>query len=292
MKVTTISPFGFCMGVTKAIEVAKKAKKEHPNEDVFVIGNLVHNERIIEEIRALGLIVLDEREKSLRDWLISLPEQSVIVFTAHGHAPELDEIASRKKMLVYDSTCVFVKENEEMIKEEIRSGGEIIYIGQRNHAEANGAIGIDESKIHLLVPGESLALKCLHTSEPLVISQTTMAPNEIQESIQEILKIFPKAKIAAKRCTATEIRQRNILKAPKNTDLFLVLGSKTSNNTMKLYEIAKAFYRKADVFRVLGLSELKTLNLSGYQNAVIASGASTSIADVHEIESYLKSINY
>ena len=148
MKVTTISPFGFCMGVTKAIEVAKKAKKEHPNEDVFVIGNLVHNERIIEEIRTLGLIVLDEREKSLRDWLISLPEQSVIVFTAHGHAPELDEIASRKKMLVYDSTCVFVKENEEMIKEEIRSGGEIIYIGQRNHAEANGAIGIDESKIH------------------------------------------------------------------------------------------------------------------------------------------------
>ena len=65
MRVTTISPFGFCMGVTKAIEVAKKAKKEHPNEDVFVIGNLVHNERIIEEIRA-SKSVQDEGKASFR----------------------------------------------------------------------------------------------------------------------------------------------------------------------------------------------------------------------------------
>ncbi len=276
------------MGVTKAVQMAEKAKQEHPNEPVYILGDLVHNERIIASLRQKGLTIIEGDLFSLERQLSALPDQSVIVFTAHGHAPKWDEIAREKKMKIYDATCVFVDDNEKMIAEEINRGGEVFYIGVKNHAEANAAIAINPDKVHLVTGKGSINPSVCHVIDPLIVCQTTESQHDIQESLDALLTFFPKAKIAAKRCLATEMRQDNLSSQEDKYDLVVVLGSSTSNNTKRLYDIAKRRFTKAEVWRILSVDELKEKTLRPYRNALLVSGASSAANDVIDVKNYLE----
>ena len=129
------------------------------------------------------------------------------------------------------------------------------------------------------------------TSEnPLLVSQTTMGLDEIKLVISELKERYPKLEIAARACDATEKRQNAISTAPSDTDLYVIMGSSTSNNTIKLFELAKAQYQNAEVIRVLDVEELKTLKIKGKKKASLISGASTSLKEFEEVHKYLLSL--
>ena len=141
MEVIIIEPHCFCAGVNNALTMAYKAKKEHPNETIHILGSLVHNEIVVKDLEKDGFVILNEKKKTLEEWIETLHNGQIIVFSAHGHDPRLDLLAKNKGLIVYDSTCGFVKANELLLKKKVETGGQVIYIGQKGNAEAMGALG-------------------------------------------------------------------------------------------------------------------------------------------------------
>ncbi len=283
MDIKVIEPSGFCFGVKKAIDTAKKAKDENIGKQIYIVGALVHNEEVTKELENEGFIILDECEKPLKDHLENLNDGSVIVFSAHGHAPYLDEIAKRKNMKIYDATCIFVKNNEKSATKVVENGGEVIYIGIENHAETNGMIGINDKKIHIYTPGMHFDFSKINSSEPLIISQTTMSKEEIKTSIETIKKNIPGSIVSAKQCFETERRQSEALAQGANYDCFIVIGGKNSNNTKRLALILKEAYPSKECFLILNETELKGEldRIAKHEKIMIVSGASTADSTIY-----------
>ena len=223
MKVTVINPHGFCAGVQKALDHAYKAKKEHPDQLIYILGNLVHNEKVIGDLVKDGFIILDERKKSLSEWIDTLKKNDIIVFSAHGHDPHLDEKAAAKGLISYDATCPFVKANSTLIKKRITEGGEVIFIGQAGHAETEGTLKINPSKIFLFEPKKPFDFDQVTAKNPLLVSQTTMGTEEMKDSVSLLKDHFSEIDVAARVCDATDRRQSAICTAPEDIDLYVVM---------------------------------------------------------------------
>jgi 4-hydroxy-3-methylbut-2-enyl diphosphate reductase len=291
METYVVTPHGFCEGVVRAIALAKKAKKEHPAETIHVLGLLVHNEDVIKDLEGEGFLFHDERQGDLSEQLAAIPDGSILVFAAHGHDPKLNLMAQAKKMIVYDATCRFVEANAASIRQEISKGHQVIYIGKSGHAESLGALAIDRQRVHLFDPTvNDTAWQSTGDKKPSVISQTTMDLADIEAAKTTILRFYPQAHFLDERCFSTQKRQEALLKAPKDCDLFIILGSGNSNNTLKLAAIAQNHFPDALVIRALNLSELRTRPLSGKKKAALASGASTSPTTFSEVLAYLKNL--
>lgn len=290
MKVSVINPHGFCAGVQMALDCAYKAKEEHSDEKIYILGNLVHNERVIGDLENDGFIILDEHKKSLSEWIKTLKKGDVVVFSAHGHDPHLDIEAKEKGLVVYDATCPFVKANSVLIKKRISENGEVIFIGQAGHAETVGTLKINEAKIHLYEPGKPFDFNAIQVKNPLLVSQTTMGTDEMKESVSLLKDHFSEIDVAARVCDATDKRQNAICTAPSDVDLYVVMGSSTSNNTMKLLGLAKAKYPTAKVIRCLDLEEISNMELKGFKKAALISGASTGLREFEEVKAYLESL--
>ena len=109
MKVEILKPCAYCAGVNNAINIALKARQEHPNKDVYVLGMLVHNNFVVRSLQKQNILSVS----SIND----IPDGSVLIFSAHGHKEELDEVAKKKNLIVYDSVCPKVLSNIKLIKE-------------------------------------------------------------------------------------------------------------------------------------------------------------------------------
>lgn len=292
MEVQVITPHGFCEGVLNAIRIAKKARKDHPTATIHVIGSLVHNEEVKADFEKNHFVFHDEFTKPLSQWMAEIPCGSIIVFAAHGHEKSLDETAKKKGLIVYDTTCRFVQQNASMIEQELAAGHEVIYIGKKGHAECVGALSIDPGQVHLCDPSEieaDASWKHLEEGQPAVISQTTMDLEDLDTAKKAILSLYPEAIFSDERCFSTKRRQEAIGQASPDTDLFIILGSSTSNNTAKLCDLAKKKNPQALVLRVLNLDELRKINLFGKKKAALASGASTSNETFQAVLNYLRS---
>ncbi|MCR4562458.1 MAG: 4-hydroxy-3-methylbut-2-enyl diphosphate reductase [Bacilli bacterium] len=291
MEVQIIVPFGFCEGVNKAIEIAKKAKIDHPDKLIHVLGMLVHNEEVIEYFVARGFKFYDERIKSLNEWIKEIPDGEVMVFAAHGHDPKLDEIARNKHLIVYDATCAFVKGNAAIMKTALKKNRDLIYIGKKNHAECTGAVAIDEDRINLFdVKDTDTERFHIKGEKPLVVTQTTIDKEEIDRAVEIIKKDYPSIEIADQRCFSTKRRQEALINSLEGADLVVILGSENSNNTMKLFEIARSNAPKAKIIRALNVEELKGYDLTSFHKAILSSGASTSDLTFEEVKKYLLAI--
>jgi 4-hydroxy-3-methylbut-2-enyl diphosphate reductase len=290
MEVLVIEPHAYCEGVLRALASAKKALNEHPGEPVYLLGSLVHNEDAIASLERDGLVLLDERGKPLEQYLGELKEGSVVVYSAHGHGDALRRLADKRHLVTYDATCRFVKENMDSIRLDLLKGEEVIYIGEEGHLECLAALSLGKG-IHLYDSAHGIyPFSSLTRSDPLIYSQTTMSVEDIEKASADIKNHCPDAVFAQARCHSTIARQEALLAAPKDCDLFVILGSETSNNTMKLYSLAKKNFPQAQVLRVLNASELKKVDIIGKKKAALASGASTSLEVFDAAKRYLLSL--
>ncbi len=283
MDILLAKPYGYCYGVSKAMDIALRAKREHPDSNVYLIGAPVHNEDAIAYLSSKGLLLLDGDFASLKERVEALPQGSRVVFSAHGHPFSFDEVAKRKGFLVYDGTCAFVKEN---LDSALRSSSPIIYIGQEGHAEKDSFLAnCPKARFYDAKTGEGDWRSCLPS--PRIVSQTTLSEEEIRRACEDIRSFFPGAELLKERCTATRIRQEKVNELSKEADAALVLGSKTSNNAKKLFEIASANCRS---WLCLDEKEVRSLDLSPYKKILVCSSASTSKEIVEATVNYLSSL--
>lgn len=288
MEVVVGHPISYCEGVTKAFILAKSVGKKHAVCPIYLVGSLVHNEIAVQELTSDNFIILDERNGDLIEQMSRIPDGSIVIYSAHGHPREMyDSLAKKKKFIVYDSTCSYVDENENKIRKYSFLGKDILYFGLKNHLEAKSITSIPNVYILDAQNYKDFDFDKLNDKSPILICQTTMEENETNEMLDFVKGKIPNVQFIGGRCQSTIDRQRNIAFAPKECDLFVILGSSTSNNTMKLVQIAKEAHPKAQVIRVLNLEELKKQNIKKGQICFLATGASTSPQTFNECREYL-----
>ena len=286
MEITVVEPQGYCAGVTNAINIAYKARKDYPDRDIIVIGMLVHNQEVVNELGKQGIRTYLDPNQSQIEMLNHISSGSVVIFSAHGHDEKLDEIAKEKGLIIYDTTCPKVKNNLNIIKDEIKNKHQVIYIGHKNHPEALAALSINKNVLFYDMK-MGLDFSKVKDPSPLVINQTTLNILAIQDTYEDIKKHVPNARVLDEICNTTRLRQEAVRKL-KDVDLIIVVGDNNSSNTRRLFEIASSSHPDSVSILISSLEELDGSLLNGINHVAVASGASTPKKAIDEIIDYLK----
>ena len=281
MKVEILNPKAYCAGVSNAISLALKVRKDNPNREVYVLGMLVHNNFVVKSLEKQGIKSVNNIE--------DIPDGQIIIFSAHGYKRELDAIAKKKNLTIYDSVCPKVLHNINLIEENLNKGHQIIYIGQAGHPEAEACLSLSK-KVILYSKNVLKNYQLINDESPLVINQTTLNILDIKKDHEDILKVFPKARIADEICGSTRLRQKAITDLSEDVDLIIVVGDQKSSNSKRLLEIAKSTHPNVCSVMISDARELDTSLLINKNHIVISSGASTPNEIIDEV--YNRIINY
>ncbi len=233
IKILLASPRGFCAGVDRAIEIVKKTLEKY-GSPVYVRHEIVHNTQVVENLKKLGAIFVEELEE-VRD------RTRPVIFSAHGVPKSVPKEASNMKMFYIDATCPLVTKVHREAERQNKNGNKIILIGHKNHPEVIGTMGqIPKENIVLIETIEDAKNLKLEGSIAYV-TQTTLSVDDTKDIIEVLEKKFPgiKAPIKEDICYATTNRQNAVKKIAPQCDMFLVIGSDNSSNSKRLVEVAK-----------------------------------------------------
>lgn len=280
-----IEPIGYCFGVKRAIEMAKKARKDYPNEKVTILGMLAHNHHVMQELESDNIFCEPVINLNYEEALKRINE-GIVIFTAHGHHPKLEDIALSKKLKIIDATCPFVTKTFQEILKAFKSHREIIYIGKNNHPESYAALSIAPAIAFYDISNHQLS-KSIIGDNPIVFNQTTLSYYELKNIHQRILKKYKHATIQDEICSTSRLRQQGIDHIDKDTSLIYIIGDNLSNNTESLYQIAKEKYPSCDVYKISSSSDITYEQLINKGKVALLSGASTPYRIVQEIFDYL-----
>ena len=236
LKIYLASPRGFCAGVKRAIEIVEKAINKY-GAPVYVRHEIVHNKQVVDELREKGAIFVDE--------LSDVKDNSrPVIFSAHGVPKSVPDEAKFKNLSYVDATCPLVSKVHRESEQLYKKGYEIFLIGHKNHPEVIGTMGqLPNGSIKLVETKSDVEnLKTDTFNKPLAyITQTTLSVDDTAEIINSLKKKFPEIKGPIKEdiCYATTNRQSAVKEIASKCDLFFVVGSRNSSNSVRLVEVAK-----------------------------------------------------
>ena len=210
-----------------------------------------------------------------------------MIFTAHGISEEVAEKARQKGLTCVDASCSDVKETQRLVRQAIDEGADVLYIGKRNHPEAEAVLAISP-RVHPVYDLDSLAALSLDNSKILVTNQTTMSVLEIGRLMDQIRVRYPHARFEKEICNATRIRQEAIQKL-ENIDLLIVVGDPQSNNSNKLKDIAIQS-GIPEVLLIETVRQLKPQDYLGRERIAVTSGASTPTYLTQQVIGYLNEV--
>lgn len=283
MKVLAVIPRGYCKGVVRAIDIAKKSADS--SKPVYILGMIVHNQYIVSALEELGIHTIDIKGKTRLELLDEIQEGQVII-TAHGASQEVFDKAKEKGLEVIDASCLDVIKTHDLIKEKIKNGYEILYIGKKGHPEAEGAISIDQKKIHLICRKEDID-QVDKNKQYVITNQTTMSLYDVYDLCEYARNTLNNVEIEKETCTATKIRQEAIKNIDPDVDVVFIVGDPHSHNTQKLAAIAKSSHN-FDVHMIESIEELDIDWLKGKTYVAVSSGASTPTYLTNQIIHYLQ----
>lgn len=281
MKVKAIVPRGYCKGVVKAIEIAKKASEQEG--PVYILGMIVHNQYIVNALEELGVHTIDHKGKTRLELLDEI-DQGTVIITAHGAGENVFVKAKEKGLNVIDASCLDVIKTHDLMKDKLQQGYEILYIGKKGHPEAEGAISIDTEHIHLISTQQDIDQMDPNKSY-IITNQTTMSLYDVYDLCEYAKKTLPHVEIEKETCTATKVRQEAIGNIEDDVDIVFIVGDPHSNNTQKLASIAS---QKKDVYMIESLQDLDIETLKGKHFAAVSSGASTPTYLTNQVIEFLK----
>lgn len=237
VNVLLANPRGFCAGVDRAIDIVEAALTKF-GAPVYVRHEVVHNRFVVAKLKAKGAIFVDE--------LHEVPDDQIVVFSAHGVSKQVkEEAASRNLKLVLDATCPLVTKVHMEVVRQSNKGHECVLIGHQGHAEVEGTLGQyrnPEGGIYLVENTQDIAnLKVKDPKNLYYITQTTLSVDETKQIIEALQQKFPDIQ-GPKRddiCYATQNRQDAVRVLAQKADMILVVGSPTSSNSNRLRELAQ-----------------------------------------------------
>lgn len=283
MEIKRVIPSGYCKGVVHAIKLAEETRKNNPQDKIHVLGMIVHNSFVTDELARIGIITLDDSSKTKEELLDEISE-GIVIFTAHGISDCIKQKALDKGLRIVDASCEDVLKTREIVKKHLAEGYDILYFGKRNHPEATAILSISP-KIHLITSKEDIDALEITNSKLLLTNQTTMSYLELEEYFDYAITKYPHIKIIEEICNATSSRQKAISELD-DCDLLYVVGDIKSNNTSKLKDIAIS----KGIPKVLMISSYQEINkkdLIGINKVYVTAGASTPPKLINEVMDHL-----
>ena len=235
IKILLSAPRGFCAGVERAIEIVEKSIQKY-GSPVYVRHEIVHNKHVVDNLKNKGAIFVEELEE--------IDDKSrPVIFSAHGVPKKIPEDAENYKMTYVDATCPLVSKVHREAENLNKAGYHIILIGHENHPEVIGTMGqLPKGSIDLVQnEAEAMEYKTNRKEKLAYITQTTLSVDDTKEIIKILKDRYTNIKEPAKEdiCYATTNRQMAVKNIAKNCDMFFVIGSRNSSNSVRLVEVAK-----------------------------------------------------
>ena len=265
-KLLLAAPRGYCAGVDRAVQTVERTLEIH-GAPVYVRKEIVHNKHVVERLRALGVIFVDQETE--------VPEGAVCVFSAHGVAPSVHANAQERGLRTVDATCPLVtKVHREAVK-FAEDGYTIVLVGHDGHEEVEGTMGEAPGRIVLVQSEQDVDELEVEDPERIAyVTQTTLSVDETSSIIARLKKRFPS--VVGPRtddiCYATTNRQAAVKQLAGSCDLMLVIGSRNSSNSVRLVEVARDCGAAAHL--IDNASEVREEWLEGRRVVGISSGAS------------------
>ena len=278
------NPRGFCAGVDRAIDIVNKALEIY-GAPVYVKHEVVHNKVVVEDLRARGAIFIEEIDE--------IPDDSLVIFSAHGVSSEVEESTKARNLNFFDATCPLVTKVHMEVKKHAKANKDIILIGHEGHPEVEGTMGrhikTENSSIYLVqdeVDATNIQVK--NSKSLALVTQTTLSVDETMSIIEILKKRFPKIEIPKKDdiCYATQNRQDAVKQLALESDYIIVVGSKNSSNSNRLKELAEKCGCKSIL--IDEFSDLDLEDLQKFENIAITAGASAPESRVMEIAKSLE----
>ena len=279
MEVLLANPRGFCAGVNMAIEALEEAVSRFGNQ-LFVYHEIVHNKYVVDQFTRRGVTFVDHIEE--------VPEEAILLYSAHGVSPQIRELARKRRLRTIDATCPLVtKVHIEAIR-FAHDGYHIILIGHEGHDEVIGTMGEAPASITLVEsPTDVDRLDFPADAKLAYLTQTTLSVEEANQVIQRLKQRFPGIAGPPKEdiCYATTNRQEAVSALTPKADLVLVLGSQNSSNSRRLQELAASQGKPA--YLIDGAHELRPEWFAEVKTVLVTAGASAPEIVVSECLDYL-----
>ena len=235
LKILLAAPRGFCAGVDRAIEIVKKSIEKY-GPPIYVRHEIVHNKHVVENLKKIGAIFVEELSE-IED------KTRPVIFSAHGVPKTVPKEAKNFNIEYIDATCPLVSKVHREAENLHKSGSHIILIGHKNHPEVVGTMGqIPKGGIDLIESVEDVNQYENKDNKDLAfVTQTTLSVDDTKEIIDKLKKKFPNIQEPKKEdiCYATTNRQAAVKKIAKECEMFFIIGSRNSSNSVRLVEVAK-----------------------------------------------------
>jgi 4-hydroxy-3-methylbut-2-enyl diphosphate reductase len=284
-RVLLAAPRGYCAGVDRAVQ-AVEAALEHYGRPVYVRRQIVHNLHVVQALQNRGAIFVDEIDE--------VPEGATVVFSAHGVAPSVHQEAAARELRTIDATCPLVTKVHNEVQRFAASGHHILLIGHEGHEEVVGTTGEAPDQIQLVDGVEGAeALEVEDPSKLIWLSQTTLSVDETMQTVDVLKRRFPQlsAPPSDDICYATQNRQAAVKIIAPQVELFLVVGSANSSNSVRMVEVAKAAGSPA-AYLVENAAAIDPSWFEGVDSVGLSSGASVPEILVREALDLLAAAGY
>ena len=277
-KLSLANPRGFCAGVDRAIEIVNRAL-EMFGSPIYVKHEVVHNKTVVNDLKNRGAIFIEE--------ISDVPDNSIVIFSAHGVSSKVEESVKVRNLQFFDATCPLVTKVHMEVIRHARADKDIILIGHEGHPEVEGTMGrysSENGNIYLVQDiDEAKKVSVNQPNNLAYVSQTTLSVDETKDIINELISKFPNITGPKKDdiCYATQNRQDAVKQLALETDFIIVVGSKASSNSNRLKELAN----KCGVSSVL-IDEFSDLDLDALKdckNIGLTAGASAPESKIQEI---------
>ena len=276
MKILLAKNAGYCFGVRDAVDMAYDTAKEHG--DVYMLGHIVHNENVVNDLDKAGAKVVDSLDK--------VPEGRPVLLRAHGTHVDIWKEAKQKNMNIVDATCPLVRDIHDEIKQLEKDGRKIIIIGDHGHDEVVGIASQVKNPMIVATPEEAIKLR--KTKRAGVVSQSTQTIENVQEIVNILMNKVVDLRFINTICFPTKRNQEQIKELSEKCDVMFVIGSFTSANSKRLTDLSKERNKRSyQVTCALDINEkwLEDCNVVG-----ISAGASTPDNIIEEVLERIKEI--
>ena len=288
MKVFLANPRGFCAGVDRAIDIVERAL-ELFGAPIYVRHEVVHNRFVVDKLTLAGAIFVEELDQ--------VPDNSIVIFSAHGVSQSVREAGTERGLKVFDATCPLVTKVHMEVARHCRAGRDAVLIGHAGHPEVEGTLGQwldsppDNNRIYLVESPEDVqSLEVEHPEDIAYVTQTTLSVDDAQNVIQTLKKRFPAIR-GPKRddiCYATQNRQDAVKELAQKVDLMLVVGSINSSNSNRLRELAEK--QGIAAYLIDGADDIEEAWFQGINAVGLTAGASAPESLVQEVSDTLEKL--
>jgi 4-hydroxy-3-methylbut-2-enyl diphosphate reductase len=279
VKINVAKSAGFCFGVKRAIKIALDTSQS--DAMVEILGDIVHNEDVVREVKETGI----RKVKRLRK-----ANNKILLIRAHGASGAIFEKASKLGYTIVDATCPMVKEVHKIVRISKKEGCEVIIIGDKKHDEVRGIMGQLNGKAIVIDGINKIPLaKVKRIEKACIVVQSTQNLEKTLTIVDVLKRNIKELKFYNTICKPTRIKQKEVKEMPLNNDVMVIIGSRTSANTKRLYQISKSLNKQS--YWIQSKNEIKPEWFRNAKSVGIMAGASTPDYTTKSVIKYIKSIN-